>query len=67
MAISTIKTEHPLFANVFDKKVSDFQFPKVKERYKITTKAPIVIEFQNKEPFLIGSNGLIVKANSSFE
>jgi hypothetical protein len=56
MAISTIKIEHPLFANVFDKKVSDFQFPKVKERYKIKTKAPIAIEFQNKEPFLIGTN-----------
>ncbi len=56
MAISTIKTEHPLFANVFDKKVTDFQFPKIKERFKITTKAPIAIEFQNKEPFLIGTN-----------
>jgi hypothetical protein len=56
MAISTIKTEHPIFANVFDKNVTDFQFPKVKERFKITTKDPIAIEFQNKEPFLIGSN-----------
>ncbi|SKB44844.1 BatA domain-containing protein [Maribacter arcticus] len=56
MAISTIKTEHPIFANVFDKNVTDFQFPKVKERFKITTKNPIAIEFQNKEPFLIGSN-----------
>ena len=56
MAISTIKTEHPIFANVFDKNVTDFQFPKVKERFKITTKDPVAIEFQNKEPFLIGSN-----------
>ena len=56
MAISTIKTEHPLFANVFDKKVTDFQFPTVKEHFKITSKAPIAIEFQNKEPFLISSN-----------
>tara|TARA_R110002074_G_scaffold61561_2_gene148734 strand:+ start:5210 stop:7123 length:1914 start_codon:yes stop_codon:yes gene_type:complete len=56
MAISTIKTEHPLFANVFDKKVTDFQFPKIKERFKITTKSPIAIEFQNKEPFLISTN-----------
>ncbi|MEH6514745.1 MAG: BatA domain-containing protein [Maribacter arcticus] len=56
MAISTIKTEHPIFANVFDKNVTDFQFPKVKERFKITTKDPVAIDFQNKEPFLIGSN-----------
>lgn len=56
MAISTIKMEHPLFANVFDKKVADFQFPTVKEHFKIISKAPIAIEFQNKEPFLISSN-----------
>ena len=56
MAISTIKTEHPLFSNVFDKKVTDFQFPTVKERFKLTSKAPIAILFQNKDPFLIGTN-----------
>ncbi|WP_339629924.1 BatA domain-containing protein [uncultured Maribacter sp.] len=56
MAISTIKTEHPLFANVFDKKVTDFQYPTVNEFFKITSKAPNAIEFQNKEPFLIGTN-----------
>ena len=56
MSISTIKMEHPLFANVFDKKVADFQFPTVKEHFKIISKAPIAIEFQNKEPFLISSN-----------
>ncbi|WP_339841132.1 BatA domain-containing protein [uncultured Maribacter sp.] len=55
MAISSVKTEHPLFTNVFEKKVTDFQFPKTKEHYTIVTKAPIAIEFQNKEPFLIGS------------
>jgi hypothetical protein len=73
MAISTIKTEHPLFVNVFDKKVTDFQFPKVKEHFNITTKAPIAIEFQNKEPFLIGSNNAyffaasITSNNSNFK
>ena len=56
IAISTIKIEHPLFANVFDKKVADFQFPTVKEHFKITSKVPIAIEFQNKEPFLISNS-----------
>ena len=35
MAISSVKTEHPLFTNVFEKKVTDFQFPKTKEHFKI--------------------------------
>ena len=56
IAISIIKIEHPLFANVFDKKVADFQFPTVKEHFKITSKVPIAIEFQNKEPFLISNS-----------
>lgn len=58
MAISTIKTEHPLFSNVFDKKVGSFQFPTVNERYKITSTMPVAIAFQNKEPFLIGTSGV---------
>jgi len=54
--ISTIKTAHPLFTNVFEKQVTDFQFPTVKQYYKITSNAPVAIEFQNKEPLLVGSN-----------
>jgi len=54
--ISTIKTAHPLFTNVFEKQVTDFQFPTVKQYYRTISKAPVAIEFQNREPFLIGSN-----------
>ena len=54
MSIATVITEHPLFVNVFDKKVTDFQFPSVNQRFKFKTKAPIALEFQNKEPFLLG-------------
>ena len=54
MAISSVKTAHPLFTNVFEKEVSNFQFPYVEEHYKLTTNTRIAIEFQNKEPFLAG-------------
>lgn len=54
MAISSVKTAHPLFTNVFEKEVSNFQFPYVEQRFKLTTNTPIAIEFQNKEPFLAG-------------
>tara|TARA_R110002051_G_scaffold13808_2_gene45563 strand:+ start:1223 stop:3136 length:1914 start_codon:yes stop_codon:yes gene_type:complete len=56
IAISTVKIGHPLFANVFEKQVTDFQFPKVKKRFKLTTNASSALEFQNKEAFLIGNN-----------
>lgn len=55
MAISSVKIAHPLFANVFEKEVSNFQFPYAEERYKLITNTPIAIEFQNQEPFLGGN------------
>lgn len=57
MAISTIKTEHPLFLNVFNNEVTNFQFPTVNERYRMTSNTPVAIAFQNKEPFLLGNSG----------
>ncbi|WP_430426500.1 BatA domain-containing protein [Maribacter litoralis] len=56
-AISNVITAHPLFTNVFEKQVTNFQFPKASGHFKINTKAPIAIEFQNKDPFLIGNEG----------
>ncbi|WP_299799268.1 BatA domain-containing protein [uncultured Maribacter sp.] len=73
IAISDVKTAHPLFMNVFDKKVNDFQFPTVKKYFKINSKAPTALSFQNKEPFLIGNkNGYFFTAaissdNSNFK
>lgn len=57
MAISTIKAEHPLFLNVFDKEVTNFQFPTVNKRYRMASNTPVAIAFQNKEPFLLGNSG----------
>jgi len=73
IAISDVKTAHPLFMNVFDKKVNDFQFPTVKKYFKINSKAPTALSFQNKETFLIGNkNGYFFTAaissdNSNFK
>jgi hypothetical protein len=64
MAISNVKTEHPLFENVFESKVANFQFPTVEERFKMTTNMPVAIEFQNKEPFLMGTKQVYLFAAS---
>ncbi|MDF4204034.1 BatA domain-containing protein [Maribacter sp. SA7] len=68
ISIANVKTAHPLFENVFDKKVTDFQFPSVQKRYKFNTKAPVALSFQNNEPFLVGTqNGYFFSAAISSE
>ena len=68
VSISTINTGHPLFSNVFDKQVGDFQFPTVKEYYTIRSREPVAIEFQNKQPFLTGaSNTYFLAASLSLD
>lgn len=56
--ISQISFGHPLFKNVFNKKVSNFQYPFVNAYYKTTSTLPKILSYQNGEPFLIGLNGL---------
>lgn len=56
IAISNVKIGHSLYNNVFEKTVTDFQFPTVEKYFRLTTNALTALEFQNKEPFLTGSS-----------
>lgn len=53
--IANINFGHPIFANVFDKEVQNFQYPKVQEYYSVATSAPVAIALQNNAPFLFGA------------
>ncbi|MET7029300.1 BatA domain-containing protein [Sediminicola luteus] len=55
--IVSINFSHPLYENVFDKKVVNFQYPKVSEFYTVTSDAPQMLAFENGAPFLLGLNG----------
>jgi hypothetical protein len=55
--IVTINFSHPLYKNVFDKKVVNFQYPKVSEFYEVKTGAPQLLTYENGAPFLVGLNG----------
>ncbi|WP_291961053.1 BatA domain-containing protein [Maribacter sp.] len=55
MPIANVKAAHPLFENVFEKKVTDFQYPIVQQRYTFKTNASVALSFQNNDPFLTGS------------
>ncbi len=59
-SITDITFDHPLYRNVFEKKVANFQYPKVSEYYRLTTRAPKLLSFQNKDPFLVGSGNAYV-------
>lgn len=50
--ITKINFSHPLFAGVFENKTNNFQYPKTKSDYIITTTSPSVLTFEDQSPFL---------------
>ncbi len=53
LKITNINFNHPLFKNVFSKKVRNFQYPIVKSHYPISTKNNSnIITFENNKPFI---------------
>ena len=58
--ITTISFSHPLYRNVFEKKITNFQSPKVNQYFGLKTRAPSILSYQNKDPFLVGSKDVFV-------
>ncbi len=60
--ITTINYEHPLYSNgVFEKKVTNFQYPKVNSFYNITKESnSSILQFEDKKPFLIENNNAYI-------
>ncbi|NNF19187.1 MAG: VWA domain-containing protein, partial [Flavobacteriaceae bacterium] len=54
--ITTIRFQHPLLRNLFEREISNFQFPKVDMFYQVSTSQPEVLGLQGKQPFLIGGD-----------
>ncbi len=52
--ITDIAFSHPLYDQVFEKNVSNFQFPKVNHFLKLKSNSPSIISYQNGDAFLIG-------------
>ncbi|MEM8999661.1 MAG: VWA domain-containing protein [Bacteroidota bacterium] len=71
--ITSITFDHPLFKDVFEKRVTNFQHPTVNSYYSITANVPIALSFQDGSPFLIGGDGLylftapVTSENSNFK
>jgi hypothetical protein len=70
--ISQIAFAHPLYKNVFEKEVTNFQYPTVNSFHNIKSDMPKILSYQNSDPFLVGENGTYLftaslsKENSNF-
>jgi len=56
--ITDISFSHPLYRNVFEKNVTNFQYPKVSRFFRVKTTAATALSFQDAAPFLVGSDAL---------
>lgn len=65
--------DHPLFSNVFEKSVTNFQYPKLAQYNNLSSSSPTALALQNNTPFLLGINnayffsGSLSKENSNFK
>jgi hypothetical protein len=55
--ITDISFDHPLYDQVFEKNVSNFEFPKVNHFFKLNSNNPSIVSYQNGDAFLIGDEG----------
>ena len=71
--ITKISFSHPLYKNVFEKNVTNFQFPSVNKQFAVSTTSAPVLKFEDNSPFLtaIGKvyvfSAAINKENSNFQ
>jgi hypothetical protein len=75
--VTKINFNHPLFSNVFEKKVDNFQYPTTKAAFVINSNSPAVLSYEDQSAFLTSiTNPLstvyvfaapINKSNSNFQ
>lgn len=70
--ITDIRTEHPLFRDVFEGAVRDFDYPLVNSYIKLASGGLPALSFQNGDPFLLSRGSLFLfsaalnEGNSNF-
>jgi hypothetical protein len=52
LKITNINYSHPLFSNVFSKKITNFQYPRVQSHYPILGNTSKIVSFENNTPFI---------------
>ncbi|EAR00263.1 BatA domain-containing protein [Maribacter sp. HTCC2170] len=62
--ITQIAFSHPLYENVFEKNINNFQYPKVSQFFKLRSNSASILRFQNGDPFLVGTNRIYLFSSS---
>ncbi|MFT5215247.1 MAG: hypothetical protein ACI83H_000355 [Glaciecola sp.] len=62
--ITSINYSHPVFNAVFDKQVSNFQYPIVHNYYNINAPESAILSFEDNKPFLVQTANTFVFAAS---
>ena len=63
--ITNINFSHPLFKDVFSKKISNFQYPKVNSYFKFNNQNLFkILNFEDGNPFLANRNNIYVFSSS---
>ncbi len=75
--VTKINFSHPLFSSVFEKQVTNFQFPKTKTSFEISNTSPVVLGYNDQTAFLSSSQSEVAttyvfaapinKLNSNFQ
>lgn len=71
--VTTISFDHPLYENVFEKEVSNFQYPELKQYFTVDSQAPAILSLDGGDAFLLGINGFYLfsasleQENSNFK
>ncbi|OAB27271.1 N-terminal double-transmembrane domain-containing protein [Flavobacterium fryxellicola] len=59
--ITKINFNHPIYNSVFEKKVVNFQYPKTKKSFSLTSSNPAVLSYEDQSIFLTSTNNPIGK------
>jgi len=55
--ITEIAFDHPLYKDVFENQVTNFNYPKTSRSYGVKRPSPYILGYQNQNPFLLGQSG----------
>ncbi len=58
--VTAINYSHPIYTNVFDQEVSNFQYPKVNSYYTASSTPNQLLNFEDGSPFLIQSENCFI-------
>ncbi|MCW5516656.1 BatA domain-containing protein [Muriicola sp. Z0-33] len=64
LKVTGISFDHPLYQNVFEREVTNFQYPMVSQYYRVQSRAAKILSFQNDAPFLLEANGIYLFTSS---